>query len=627
MKKSDLFFEEAVLDDMSQSFDALELPLSRGAFHIIGIFALAIGIIVFGRMAFLGIGKENFYKNRAAANISDVTVIPAERGIFYDRYGKQLVKNIPTFHAVLDLSDFLKKEEKEENLELRNLESLLGISEEEIKGLISAVDLERQSSIIIARNLTIEQVAKIKNLNLDDVNIESDFSRQYEGLGVLSHVLGYVGVASKEDLENNSDLLLNDLIGKSGLEYLYNGELKGKNGEIIAYRNSKNESMGQDVIVNPTRGSNFYLTIDGDLQAYFYKRLKEQIENMGSAGGVGIAMNPQNGEILSLISLPSFDNNKITADVVLDSARRPLFNRAVSGLYNPGSTIKPLVATAALMEKTISPLKEILSTGYILVPNPYYPESPSKFVDWKAHGWVNMYSALARSSNVYFYEVGGGYNDIKGLGIERLRDYWKKFGLDEKTNIDLPNEKSGFLPDIEEKEKRTGVPWRLGDTYNVSIGQGDLMITPVELMNYISSIAAGGKFYQPHIVKKIESDKGDLIKEVQPDILRDNTYMADVLREVEKGMIEATQKSYGTAVMLKDLPFIVAGKTGSAQVELNTKVNAFFVGYGPVGGDPAKQIAILVLIENARDGSLNTTPVAYDVLKWYYDNRLKNKDS
>lgn len=623
-KKTDLFFEEAVMDDLSQNFDALEVPLSRGVFRFISLFAAAIGIIVFGRLLYLNVGRGDFYKSRAEANMSDVTIVQAERGIFYDRAGKSLVKNVPTFEVALKLSDFMKKSSGEKQEEIRSLSDILGISMEQIQQFINNIDLERQNSITLKRDLTIEEMAKIKNANFNDVLVENDFARQYsDDLGAFSHVLGYTGSVTKEDLNNDSELFLNDTIGKDGLEYFYNENLQGKNGEIVEYKNSKNESVGQDTSVNQTRGDDLYLTIDSDLQYFFYTELKNQIIKLGSAGGAGIIMNPNTGEILSLISYPSFDNNKITQSDISDSVRRPLFNRAVSGVYSPGSTIKPLVATAALTENLISPLKQILSVGYILVPNPYHPESPSKFLDWKPQGWVDMYSAIARSSDVYFYEVGGGYEDIKGLGITKLNAYWKKFGLGQKTGIDLPGEKFGFLPDPDEKEKRTGKPWLLGDTYNVSIGQGDLMVTPMEILSYVSSIETRGKFYQPFIVSKIEDGNGDTVKETKPNVTRDISYMSGAMDEVEKGMIETTQKSYGTAAMLKDLPFVVAGKTGSAQIQLNTKENAFFVGYGPVGGDPNKEIAVLILIEDARDGSLNTIPVANDLFKWYYDHRIR----
>ncbi|MBI5401376.1 hypothetical protein HZB05_00925 [Candidatus Wolfebacteria bacterium] len=624
MKKNDLFLEEAVLDDLSKSFDSLELPLSERAFNLVVFFAVFIGLAVFVRVGFLGFRHGDFYKNRALANISEITFIPTERGLIFDRSDKPLVKNIPSFKVILKLAEFFKKNQNEQQEELKQMGEILNLPVEQINDWLKKVDLEKQNSMVLARDLTVEQVAKIKNLDFKDVKIEKDFAREYDKNGIFSHVLGYVGVASKEDLESDSDLLLNDLVGKAGLELYYNKELRGENGEIIDFRNAKNESVDQKTSVIQSRGNDLYLTIDFGLQDYFYRRLKNQLESLGRVGGVGIAVNPQNGEVLSLISLPSFDNNKISSGLLSNSSK-PLFNRATNGVYNPGSTIKPLVAIAALVEKVVVPQKEIYSPGYLDVPNPYDPEHPSRFLDWRPQGWVNLYSAIARSSNVYFYEVGGGYGDFKGLGIERLRDYWKKFGLDKKTNIDLPGEKNGFLPDVEEKEKRTGVPWRLGDTYNNSIGQGDLMITPLELINYISAIANNGKAFEFHVVQKIVDKNGNLTKEAQPKILFDNSQFIDAIKDVQKGMLDAVQKSYGTANMLNSLPFKVAAKTGSAQIESNTKVNAFFVGYGPVENPPAggPSLAILVLIENAREGSLNAVPVAKDVFEWYYENRIK----
>ena len=329
---------------------------------------------------------------------------------------------------------------------------------------------------------------------------------------------------------------------------------------------------------------------------------------MGRNVGVGIALNPQNGEVLALISLPGFNSNKITSEF-LTNPLKPFFNRAISGVYAPGSTIKPLVATAALKEKIIDPLKEILSVGFIEIPNPYYPDQPSRFLDWKPHGWVNLYSAIARSSNVYFYEIGGGFENQKGLGIEKLKEYWQKFGLGKKTGIDLLGEESGFLPDPTEKEKRTKTPWRLGDTYNVSIGQGDLLMTPVQLINYIALIANNGKNYRPFINK----EKGE-------QVLIDLSSLLPEIKEVQKGMVDAVEKSYGTAYSLSGLPFSIAAKTGTAQIQANHTINAIFVGYAPVENP---QIAVLILIENAKEGSINTLPIAKDVLLWYYNNRIE----
>ncbi|EKD24261.1 MAG: hypothetical protein ACD_81C00067G0006 [uncultured bacterium] len=619
-RNTELFLEESVLDDMASSMDCVEMPLSKGVFTLVAVATTVIACIVFGKVFFLGVNAGGFYKDRAIANVSDITVKPAERGVFFDRFGTPLVRNIPTFRAVLSLSNFFKKDIQAQEKEIEELARIITINKDEMRALLSRVNLERQSSIVVARDLTIEQVAAIKNIALDDVNIENDFKRQYEEPGMFSHVTGYVGLVSGDDMEEDASLLLNDLIGKSGLELQYNNDLRGKNGALIDYRNAKNESLGQKTEVAPEHGNNAHLTIDGDLQTYFYRRLKEQLENMGRTAGAGIVMDPDTGEVLAMVSLPTFDNNRITKED-LTNTNRPLFNRVVSGLYNPASTIKPLVATAALQEGVMSTDKSVFSKGYIEIPNPYHPDQPSRFVDWKAHGWVNVYSALARSSNVYFYAAGGGFEDVKGLGIERLRKYWHTFGLDEKTNIDMPGEKVGFLPSIEEKEERTGLPWRVGDTYNISIGQGDLTMTPIELINYISSIATRGIMYQPFVMKKLVDEKGAVIREQQPQVLRDISSLKSSMDEVEKGMIETTQKDYGTAKLLKNLPFVVAGKTGSAQVSMKQKTNAFFTGYGPIGAE--KRIAVLVLIEDAREGGSNSVPVAYDVFKWYYENRMK----
>lgn len=618
-RKSELFLEESVLDDMAASMDCVEMPLTRRIFTFVVAAAALMALVVSGKVFVLGVNAGTSYKNRAIANVSDSTIRPAERGIFFDRFETPLVRNIPTFRVVLNLSDFFKKQEDVREYEIGELARIVNANKEDVRKLLLHVDLERQSSIVIARDLTIVQVAELKNSAMDDVIIENDFKRQYEEPGMFSHVTGYVGLVSGEDMKEDSDLLLNDLIGKSGLELQYDDALRGKNGALIDYRNAKNESMGQKTEIAAERGSNAYLTIDGDLQTYFYGRLKEQLENMGRTAGAGIVMDPDTGEILAMVSLPTFDNNRITKDD-LANPNRPLFNRVVSGLYNPASTIKPLVATAALHEGVVDTAKSVYSKGYIEIPNPYHPDQPSRFVDWKAHGWVNVYSALARSSNIYFYAAGGGFEDIKGLGIGRLCQYWHTFGLDEKTNIDMPGEKAGFLPSIKEKEDRTGLPWRIGDTYNVSIGQGDLTVTPLELINYIASIATKGKMYQPFIMQRLVDEKGDVVMERQPQLLRDISYLADAMTEVEKGMIETTQKDYGTAHLLKGLPFVVAGKTGSAQVSMKQKTNAFFSGYGPIGSD--KRIVVLVLIEDAREGGSNSVPVAYDVFRWYYENRM-----
>jgi len=624
--KKELFLEEAVLDDLAQDLEPLELPLSQRAFRLVAIFLVIIIVAVAGQLMYLCLWRGDFYKERALANVGRVTTVRAQRGIIFDRFDKSLVKNLPAFRLNLKLVEFFKNQQ-EGTKTIKILEESLGLPKGYIEELLKGVDLEKQNSLTVARQLNIDQVIKIKNLNLPAIRIEDDFKREYFKGESFSHLVGYTGFVDKNDIKKNPELLFNDVIGKSGLEAYYDRELRGEDGKIIDYRNVKGESIDSKLLKNPTPGYQIYLTIDAEFQSYFFNRLKQALSYLGSQTGVGLALNVQSGEVIAIVSLPTFNNNKIEGESLGDPYK-PFFNRAISGVYAPGSTIKPLVALAALKENIITPEKEIFSPGYLEIPNPYYPDEPSRFLDWKPHGWVNLYSAIARSSNVYFYTVGGGFGGIKGLGIEKIKEYWRKFGLGRKTGVDLPSESEGFLPDPGTKETN-GEIWRLGDTYNISIGQGDLLVTPLQLLNYISAITNGGKIYRPFVVKKIISENGGIIKENTSEIIDDFSSDIEVIKKIQKGMVDAVEKPYGTAHLLADLPMPAAGKTGTAQVEGNTKINAFFVGYLPVedlekaDAPTDKQIAILVLIENAREGSLNAVPVAKDIFEWYYYNRIK----
>ena len=614
MKKQDVFLEEAVLDDLAEDFDLLEMPLSKTVFKLVIFSVIVIAATVAVRLFFLGIIKNDFYQARAVANASQAIAIEAERGGIFDRFENPLVKNQPVFRLNLILAELLKESQRRKTIQA--IKNILSIDSEQIESLLDSVNLENADSVALPVNLSEEEAKKIKNLNLDSLRVTNSFEREYVEPQIFSHLIGYTGLANEEDLKN--DFSLNDIVGKNGLEKYYDKELRGKNGKIIYYRNTKGEIIDNKFLNDAQPGYSIKTTIDSDLQTFFYNQLKNKLNEAGSLNGVGIALNPKNGEILSLISLPGFDSNNIN-DRTLNSPGKPFFNRAISGLYAPGSTIKPLVALAALKENVIQPKDKIFSAGYLEIPNPYYPDQPSRFLDWKPHGWVDLYSALARSSNVYFYEVGGGFGEQKGLGIEKLKEYWQKFGFNEKTGIDLPNEANGFLPSPE--QKKNGDLWRIGDTYNVSIGQGDLLTTPIEVISYIAGIANDGKIYRPFIVKNIiDSSNGNLIRQNEPQLIKDNSDFSVYLPEIQKGMADVVNKDYGTAYLLSDLPMKVAGKTGTAQIKQNTEINAFFIGYAPLD-DP--QIAILVLVEEAKEGSSNAVPVAKEIFKWYYENRIK----
>ncbi|MBI4992078.1 MAG: penicillin-binding protein 2 [Candidatus Harrisonbacteria bacterium] len=615
--------EHAIIESNTKHYEVLELPLSRQTFQLLGVTAVVLSGIVLLRVFYLAGERGDFYKTRADMNVEDPITIPAIRGSIHDRFGELLAGNESSYRVVLNVG-LAKRDSFDLDTVLEDLSEVLEIDKAELLSAVTKADLEKSGLITLGRNLSSEQVEAIKKIKVKALEIQDDYRRNYIKGPAFSHVLGYTGLAK-----------FNDLRGKAGLEKYYDEVLSGSDGVRLMYRDARGNILDEKLLDEPKNGAHVYTTIDAGLQEYFYNRLSEALRSLGRNAGVGIALNPQNGEVLAMVNAPSFDNNVFTRTeeskkraALLNASFEPLFNRAVSGVYTPGSTVKPMVALAALNEQVITPQKQIYSAGFIEIPNPYFPDQPGRFLDWKAHGWVDLRSAIARSSNVYFYEVGGGLpgqgsESIKGLGIDKLKEYWQKFGFGEKTGIDLDAESVGFLPDPEEKEIRTKDIWRLGDTYNVSIGQGDFQVTPIQLIAYIASFADGGKYFKPHIIKKIvKSEKGKedmVLREVQPELSRDFSYLGNYLKEVREGMKDTVRKPYGTAHLLADLPISVAGKTGSSQVANNTRTNAFFVAYAPADNP---QIAILVLIENAKEGSLNAVPVGKDVLNWYYWNRL-----
>lgn len=627
MARKEIFLEEAVLDDLSgRGLDVVERPFSDRAFFVLGWIVLGVVALAGLRVLSLSFFFGGFYQSRALTNAGQEIILPAPRGIIYDRFSRALVSNEPSFRVSVNLSELFKNPDRISPL-LGEVSKIVSFDVQQKKDEIVAANLERQSHVVIARDLSLNQVIALKKLEAKELLVEEDFSRVYENGPEFSQILGYTGATTRDDVARSSDLSLQDEIGKSGLESVYDEALRGQKGFAYVFRDAKGNVLEEKRGKEPVAGLDLHTTIDADLQEYFSQTLSDQLHALGRSVGVGIAINPQTGEILSLVSLPSYDNNNLSSSLFTDP-HKPTFNRAISGIYSPGSTIKPLVAFGALEEEVINPLKEILSIGYIEIPNPYDPAHPSRFVDWKPQGWVNMYSALARSSNVYFYEVGGGFSvpgqpSQEGLGVDRLKTYWEKFLLDQPTGIDLAGEVSGFLPDPQIKEERTGDIWRIGDTYNVSIGQGDLLISPMELIRYIAGIASKGTLPTPYLVDYTQDKNGVVEKIIHPTSKTINAKDRAHFDEVERGMLDAVEKDYGTAHLLSTIPMTIAAKTGSAQTQNNQKTNAFFVGYGPV---PNPNIAVLVLIEDAKEGSLNAVPVAQKVFEWYYEHRVNITD-
>ncbi len=601
-------FDETIADSAFRGLERKEQALRARVFWGIFIVAVLIAVAAASRLVVLGVAGHARYAELASTNSNAENPIIAPRGIITDRFGKPFVENQPVFSVFLNIGTMIK--DGEENQVLDVAEKSLNLNRDEIVSKISEVNLEETNDILLVKDINRDQVIAVEGLNLKSLHVENDYKRLYTGGAAFSHVVGFVGQNSKDNL----------IKGRTGLEAYYDDALRGEDGARITPRNAKGQAQDSQVIKPPVTGRTLTTTIDSEFQKYFYSRMLSGLQSLGRTSGVGLAIDPNSGGVLSLLSFPSFDPNNVAASI--SNSNNPLFDRAVSGSYNPGSTIKPLVGVAALKESVVSTDRKVFSPGFLLVPNPYDSSSPGKYLDWRYQGYINLSSAIAQSSNVYFYLMGGGspmtssplLNDpldygLSGLGINRLYNWWETFGLGKATGIDMPGEVPGFLPTPDWKQQRLGTPWLLGDTYNVSIGQGDLLLNPIQLLDYIAAIGNGGKIYKPFLNNTNQISISEDLSNLYPEI-----------KEVQKGMREAVTSNLGTAHTMNDLSFQVCAKTGSAQVQNNASENALFVGYAPCDNP---KIAILVLIEHSKEGSLNAVPIAKDVLAWYYEHRIK----
>jgi len=406
---------------------------------------------------------------------------------------------------------------------------------------------------------------------------ENDFSlRKYvERLG-FSHLLGFVKYPAKD---NAGFYYEEEFLPKDAAELYLNEALAGKNGLKLIETSVDGEVVSQNVIESPIGGEDITLSIDARVQEELYKNIAELSGSVGFQGGASIIMDVHSGEILALASFPEYDSNIMTdgsdtqrIDGYFKDSNNPFLNRVISGLYTPGSIVKPFLAFAALEEGVISPEKEIVSTGQLVLPNPYFPDQPSIFKDWKAHGAVNMRRALAVSSDVYFYEIGGGFGDQKGLGILNIKKYLEMFGFSKKTGFDTEKEETGVIPDPEWKEKVfDGEVWRIGDTYHTAIGQYGMQVTPLQTVRAVSAIANGGYLVTPSIIFTSTSSPqtGEKIK-------GDPTNF-QIIRE---GMRMSTTE--GTALGLNMRAVKIAGKTGTAELGARKQfVNSWVMGFFP----------------------------------------------
>ena len=600
---------------------------------IFGFFLIIFIVVLLTRTAYLQIVKGEFYLGKAEGNRLRTQRIEAKRGVIYDRNRKPLVRNIANFMLYFVPIDLPRENMEKERIfnEIANI--LFPDNEDERNNLIWNIlgslrevrigSLESYQPFFVIDNIEYEK-AMFLYLNSDKmpgVVLLNKSKRHYLDSDTLSfsHILGYTGKINPEEYEEKKDskgYKIIDYIGKTGIEYYWEDDLRGRSGkkrievDALGYEKkmiSKEES--QD-------GHNLVISIDYELQKKIENILEKNLKYRGLSKASVIAMDPNNGEILALVSIPFFDNNVFARGIsseeygeLINNKDNPLFNRSISGEYPSGSTIKPVISVAALQEGVISEHTSFLSTGGIRIKEWFFP-------DWRAggHGMTDVRKAIAHSVNTFFYYIGGGGDDFTGLGVDRIAKYLELFGIGEKTGIDIAGEARGFIPTREWKKEVKKERWYIGDTYHLAIGQGDILVTPLQVVSFTAVFANGGKLVKPHLVKSILSDDDKLIRNVEEDGVRwdfIDDYNIEVVRQgMRSGVIE------GSSRRLSSLSVTSAGKTGTAEWSSKKDPHAWWTGFAPYK-DP--EIVLTVLVEEGKEGSDIAVGIASEILVYFFD--------
>jgi penicillin-binding protein 2 len=548
--------------------------------------------------------KGEEFMERAAENCIRSLVEDAPRGRIYDRQEKLLVTNRPAVVVSIipaEVDDLEKLSER--------LGRIICISPEKISQTVKNYLENPFKTVKILDDCKTNKIVEIEERKdeLRGVVLEVKPRRDYLYHDFAAHSLGYVGEIDKEELQQfgNPKFQGGDIIGKAGLEKYYDDILRGEKGG----KEVEVDALGQEIATllyqKPVPGEDLVLTIDRDLQLYGENLL---FDKKGSI----VVSDPNSGEILALVNRPSFSPNIFANGISSSDWKRlssdadyPLTNRSVQGLYSPGSIFKVVTAIAALEEGVTDRKRKIYCSGT-------FELADRVFTCWKetGHGSLNIVDGIAHSCNIYFYTLG------KDLGIERFNKYMQKFGLGEKTGIDLPAEAIGTIPSAQWKEREVKEIWFPGDTINLSIGQGYLLLTPLQVHNLITTIATEGEVYKLHLVKKIIFADGKTVEEIKPEIYKKVDFSSDTFKIIKEGLRQTILKGTGWRANIKELA--VAGKTGTAQ-NPQGETHAWFIGFAPYE-DP--EICITVFLENGGEGGEAAAPIARAMLEKYFN--IKN---
>ena len=467
--------------------------------------------------------------------------------------------------------------------------------------------------IIAERGVVYDRNGEMLAWNEADQTGEYDFPiRAYTDRLGLGQVLGYVSYPKKD---GKGFFFRTDYLGRSGVELAYDPVLKGENGSKVVEVDALDHPISEYEINLPKNGQELHLSIDAGLSEAMYQIIASSSERAGFRSGAAAIMDVKTGELLALTSFPSYDpevmadgDDVATIESYNKDDRLPFLNKIIGGAYTPGSIVKPFVAYKALEEHIISPDKVIVSNGYIMVPNKYDPAHPSRFNDWRAHGAMTMREAIAFSSNVYFYTIGGGFGDQPGLGITKLAEGYRHFGLGQATGINLAQEQVGVVPDPAWKKATFDDDWRLGDTYFTSIGQFGFLATPIQMLRAYGARANGGTLLKPHVEIGVQAEGTDL--HLNPAYLK----------IIYEGMRKTVTMAGGTARGLERKDVAVASKSGTAEIGAgNAYVNSWSAGFWPV---EEPRFAYILMMDHApRSNSLGAGRIMGEVMQWISVNR------
>ncbi|EQC45871.1 penicillin-binding protein 2 [Bacteriovorax sp. BSW11_IV] len=596
---------------------------------IFNIIVFCFGLIVI-RLWYLQIYKGDLFYKYSVQNRLRKEIVNAPRGLIFSRNNELLVHNALRFDAAVVPQYLTKKDET-----FKKLSSILEMEQDEIKKILK--NNSNQASyrpVVIKKNISGREVAIIEteSSSMPGVRVETFISREYRDKEIGAHLLGYISEISQAQLpkykkRDGIDYNLGDFIGQSGVEEMFDQSLRGEDGyqfmEVDARGRMKrviqSNNLFQGIENKPARpGNNIRLTIDRDMQIQAFNSLEDKV-------GSVVAIDVESGEILTMVSRPSFEPGRFSRGIssdywasLVNDPNRPLIDRTIQEHYMPGSTFKPFVAIAALEEGLIKPDQKIMCP-------PTFKLGRRVFHDWKknGHGMTDVYKSLRESVDVYFYKIG------TQLDIDTLGEYVSSFGLGKKTGILLPRETSGLVPTKEWKKKRFGEEWQLGETLSCVIGQSYNLSTPLQLAISYAAIANGGKVYKPYIIKEVFSNNGSIIKKGRPEISMNAKVSDETLKHIRRGLYEVANVKGGTAWWYRGRGIHMAGKSGTSQVrsmsskELFSKCkdmpykdrhHGIFVAFAPY---EKPRVAVAAVVEHGCSGSGAAAPVVRDVLTTY----------